>query len=249
MRRHQTRAIARAICRLAAERALWFGDTKTIDLDGIDPIPHEFVHPARYQLTRIAYPGDAPLAAELAAELGMSAPLLVPDQNSTCSLVTDAAWNAAHPGIGLEISVNLSPMPSRPVAPTADDPIWGPIIIERGDLEADDDVGARRTILAAIDECVAGVEATGAFAAPALDVHWAQASLTPDAVPLVQVFKRWITLAGVVEDLSRRGARHVGSKPSFGKSFYAYRSTFVELRSFYWQERDWLRSLLVYLSG
>jgi hypothetical protein len=161
--------------------------------------------------------------------------------------MTDAVWVAAHPAVKLDVSVNPEPKPTRPVAPAAEASIWGPIRIERSDLAAVDDDDAHRVIVSVFDDIVANVRAKGTFVTPALCVPWAEASLTPDHVPLVQIFKRWIATPRFVEDLLGRGATYLGSKPSFGKSFFAHGSLLVELRSFDWQGHDWLRALLVYL--
>jgi hypothetical protein len=239
VRRDQTAAIARAVNLLAADRRLWQVDACALALPGLDLIPHGFEHPALYELAMLLQPGDEPpLALELAAHLGMTIPSLAPGDWPQLANLVDADWIARHPAVALDITVQ----PTGPSLSSADR-IWGPIRIERRDIDGEDDTDARAAVLAAVEEVASAVAASGELVPPRFATPWAEVLTSDHEPPMLRVRHRWIAAAPFRAELEQRGARPIGSSPSFFKELFRYRDIVLLVTRQPWGDQEWLRSV------
>jgi hypothetical protein len=244
VRRNQTAAIGRAVRSLVDERRLWLVDAGALAFPGLEGIPHGFEHPANYELAMLLDPGDQPpLALELARAIGMSSPSLSADRyGPELSNLVDPAWAARHPSIEIDMTVQCD----AGAALDGSQVIWGPIRIERRDITAEDDAGAREAVLDAVDE-VAGAAEAGRLVLPGLAERWVDVEMTPDQLTFLRVRHRWIAAAAFRQALERRGARHLQSVPSFFQEFFRHRGVVAKVSLQWWADQEWLRSVTLAL--
>src|SRR5262245_49676228 len=133
MRKGQTDAVARAVRRLVEEPGLWLNDVPSLQFEGLNGVPHGFVHPAQYELAMTLLPGDTPPpAAELAKLLGMSNPSLAPTDYPELREIVDTQWAARHVEAQVHFTIKIES--SKGIAQTelsVSDALWGPILVER----------------------------------------------------------------------------------------------------------------------